>query len=163
RHGDLGRAPGPRDALRRRVLRLRAHAGNGRVRVPGLQVTLQRHVSLSPVRRRMLVAWALARGFGALASRVADLAAHSLPQLAQEGRDFAGAEQLMAKGIEQNPTSGRLAFELGFLYYVRPGGRDLARAGEYFERAARLPGGPPNAARFAAFARQNSGDLVIAL
>ncbi len=83
--------------------------------------------------------------------------------MAQEGRDFQGAEQLMEKGIEKNPTSGRLAFELGFLYYVRPGGRDLARAGEYFERAARLPGGPPTAARFAAFARQNSGDLVVAL
>jgi len=83
--------------------------------------------------------------------------------MAQEGRDFPGAERLMLKGIENNPASGRLAFELGFLYYVRPGGRDLARAGEYFERAARLPGAPPNAARFAAFARQNSGDLVVAL
>ena len=83
--------------------------------------------------------------------------------LAQEGRDFAAAERLMLKGIEHNPTSGRLAFELGFLYYVRPGGRDLARAGEYFERAAGLPGGPANAGRFAAFARQHSGDLAVAL
>ena len=83
--------------------------------------------------------------------------------MAQEGRDFAAAERLMQKGIEHNPTSGRLAFELGFLYYVRPGGRDLSRAGEYFERAARLPGGPANASRFAAFARQHAGDLAVAL
>jgi hypothetical protein len=83
--------------------------------------------------------------------------------LAQEGRDFPAAERLMLKGLDNNPSSGRLAFELGFLYYVRPGGRDLPRAGEFFERAARLPGGPPNAARFAAFARQHSGDLVVAL
>jgi hypothetical protein len=83
--------------------------------------------------------------------------------MAQEGRDFAAAERLMLKGIDHNPTSGRLAFELGFLYYVRPGGRDLSRAGEYFERAARLPGGPANAGRFAAFARQHAGDLAVAL
>jgi hypothetical protein len=83
--------------------------------------------------------------------------------MAQEGRDFAAAERLMLKGIDHNPTSGRLAFELGFLYYVRPGGRDLARAGEFFERAARLPGGPPNAGRFAAFARQHAGQLAVAL
>jgi hypothetical protein len=83
--------------------------------------------------------------------------------MAQEGRDFAAAERLLLKGMEHNPRSGRLAFELGFLYYVRPGGRDLPRAGEYFERAARLPGGPPNAGRFAAYALQHAGDLAVAL
>jgi TPR repeat protein len=82
--------------------------------------------------------------------------------LEQEGRDFARAEQLMLKGLEANPTSGRLAFEAGFLYYVKPGGRDLARAAEYFEQAARQSDAPPQAARFAAFARQNSGDLAMA-
>lgn len=82
--------------------------------------------------------------------------------LAQEGRDFASAEALMRKGVEANPTSGRLAFELGFLYYVRPGGRDLARAAEYFERSVRLPGAPPSARRFAAYVRQNAGDFAVA-
>jgi TPR repeat protein len=82
--------------------------------------------------------------------------------LAQEGNDFASAEALMLKGLEANPNNGWLAFELGFLYYVRPGGRDLRRAGEYFERAARLPDGPPSARRFAAFVRQNTGDLAVA-
>lgn len=82
--------------------------------------------------------------------------------LAQEGFDFPKAERLMWKGIQNNPTSGRLAFEFGFLYYVRPGGRDLRRAAEYFEQAARQADGPPESARFAAFSRQNSGDLRVA-
>jgi TPR repeat protein len=82
--------------------------------------------------------------------------------LAQEGGQFQRAEQLMLKGLEANPTSGPLAFELGFLYYVRPGGRDLRRAAEYFEQAARQPDAPAAAWRFAAFARQHSGDLRVA-
>ncbi len=82
--------------------------------------------------------------------------------LAQEGNDFAHAEALMMKGLEANPTSGRLAFELGFLYYVRPGGRDLSHAAEYFEQAARLPDAPPLSRRFAAYVRQNAGDLALA-
>ena len=82
--------------------------------------------------------------------------------LAQEGRDFHSAERLMLKGIEANPTSGRLAFELGFLYYVRPGGRDLSRAAEYFGQAARQPDAPPQASRFAAFASQHAGSLLVA-
>jgi tetratricopeptide (TPR) repeat protein len=82
--------------------------------------------------------------------------------LAQEGFDFPAAERLMRKGLEANPTSGPLAFQLGFLYYVRPGGRDLRGAAEYFEQAARQPDAPPQSARFAAFAHQNAGDLDVA-
>lgn len=82
--------------------------------------------------------------------------------LAQEGYAFERAEALMLKGFEHNPRSGVLAFEMGFLYYVRPGGRDLRRAAECFEAAARLPDGPPQASRFAAYARQHSGDLRVA-
>lgn len=82
--------------------------------------------------------------------------------LAQEGRDFEQAEALMLKGIEANPRDGWLAFELGFLYYVRPGGRDLRRAAEMFEQASRQPDPPPQARRFAAFARQHAGDLGVA-
>ena len=82
--------------------------------------------------------------------------------LAQEGWDFPAAERLMRKGLAANPTSGELAFQLGFLYYVRPGGRDLQHAAEYFEQASRQVDGPPQSARFAAFARQNSGDLAAA-
>ena len=82
--------------------------------------------------------------------------------LAQEGSKFREAEALMRKGLEANPRSGTLAFELGFLYYVKTGGRDLRRAAEAFEHAARQADAPPQAARFAAFARQNSGDLRVA-
>ncbi len=82
--------------------------------------------------------------------------------LAQEGRDFPAAERLMMRGLEANPRSGELAFQLGFLYYVRPGGRDLVRAAEYFEQAARQPDGPPQSLHFAAYARQHSGDLRVA-
>jgi TPR repeat protein len=82
--------------------------------------------------------------------------------LAQEGRDFEGAERLMLKGLQANPKSGELAFQLGFLYYVRPGGRDLTHAAEYFEQAARQPDAPAHATQFAAFARQHSGDLTVA-
>jgi tetratricopeptide (TPR) repeat protein len=83
--------------------------------------------------------------------------------LAQEGANFPAAAALMEKGLDANPRDGVLAFQAGFLYYVRPGGRDLAHAAEYFEQAARQPNAPPQAARFAAFARQNRGDLSVAL
>lgn len=82
--------------------------------------------------------------------------------LAQEGRNFPLAEALLRKGIERNPRSGRLAFELGFLYYVKPNGRDLARAAESFELSAQLPGRTEEARRFAAFCRQNTGSLAVA-
>ncbi len=81
---------------------------------------------------------------------------------AQEAQRFDLAEKLLASGLERNPASGRLTFEMGFLYFVRPGGRDLRRAAEYFERATHLAGAPASSARFAAFARQNSGDLSVA-
>jgi hypothetical protein len=82
--------------------------------------------------------------------------------LAQEGGAFDLAERLMLKGLDANPASGQLAFEMGFLYYVKPGGRDLIRAGEYFEQSSRLPDAPPSARRFAAYVRQNTGDFVVA-
>jgi len=82
--------------------------------------------------------------------------------LAQEGHDFPAAERLMLKGLAANPRSGRLAFQAGFLYFVRPGGRDYRHAAEYFSQAARQADAPPEAARFAAFAGQQSGDLEMA-
>lgn len=82
--------------------------------------------------------------------------------LAQEGSRFDLAEQLMLAGLANNPASGRLAFETGFLYFVKPGGRDLRHAADYFQLATHLKGAPPSSARFAAFCRQNSGDLRVA-
>jgi hypothetical protein len=81
--------------------------------------------------------------------------------LAQEGHNFPAAERLMLKGIEANPRSGQLTFELGFLYFVRPGGRELQKAAQYFEIASHQPDSPPQARRFAAYARQNAGDLEV--
>ena len=78
--------------------------------------------------------------------------------LAQEGGDFPSAERLMLKGLEANPRSGWLAFELGFLYYVRPGGRRMGEAAGYFEQAAHQSDAPAQALRFAAFSRQRTGD-----
>lgn len=82
--------------------------------------------------------------------------------LAQEGGDFPRAEALLLKGIANNPTDPYLAFEMAFLYYVKPGGRDLKRAAEYFERSASLPGGYASGRRFAAYCRQHAGDLSVA-
>ena len=82
--------------------------------------------------------------------------------MAQEGGDFARAAALMDKGLAANPRSGTLAFQAGFLHYVRPGGRDLDRAAELFQQASRMPDGPPQAARFAAYARQHAGNLAVA-
>jgi hypothetical protein len=82
--------------------------------------------------------------------------------LAQEGTRFDLAERMMERGLENNPASGRLAFEAGFLHFVKPGGRDLRRAADYFQLATHLPGAPASSARFAAFCRQNSGDLRVA-
>jgi hypothetical protein len=81
---------------------------------------------------------------------------------AQDGQDFPHAEQLVLKGLAANPRSGRLAFEAGFLYYIKPNGRDLPHAAEYFELASRLPGAPSSAREFAAFAHQNSGGTAVA-
>ena len=61
----------------------------------------------------------------------------------------------LEKGIANNPTDWWLPFELGFLYYVNA--RDYARALACFEKAARLPGAQPIAARFAAFVAGKAG------
>ncbi|MEO5987807.1 MAG: hypothetical protein ABIU54_10615 [Candidatus Eisenbacteria bacterium] len=81
--------------------------------------------------------------------------------LAQEGSNFPAAERLLLKGVENNPADPYLVLELAFLYYVKPGGRDLERAAEYFERSARLPGGYAVGRRFAAYCRQHAGDLSV--
>jgi hypothetical protein len=82
--------------------------------------------------------------------------------LAQEGGQVESGERLMLRGMEANPSSGEMAFQLGFFYFVRPGGRDLRNAGAYFEQAARQPDAPDQASRFAAYAHQNAGELPVA-
>ncbi len=48
------------------------------------------------------------------------------------------------------------------LSFPKPGGRELRRAADWFQLASHLPGGPASSARFAAYCRQNSGDLTVA-
>ncbi len=61
----------------------------------------------------------------------------------------------LEKGIRNNPDDWWLPFQLGFLHYVYA--RDYDRALASFERAARLPGAGPQAARFAAFVAAKAG------
>jgi hypothetical protein len=75
--------------------------------------------------------------------------------IAQDLGHLAEGVAFLEKGMRNNPAVWWLPFELGFLYYV--GARDCARATTYFERASLLPGAPPIAARFAAFAAAKAG------
>jgi tetratricopeptide (TPR) repeat protein len=75
--------------------------------------------------------------------------------IAQDLGRFDDGVVFLEKGIANNPTDWWLPFELGFLYYVNA--RDYAKAAAYFERAARLPGAQPIAARFAAFVTAKAG------
>jgi tetratricopeptide (TPR) repeat protein len=62
---------------------------------------------------------------------------------------------ILEKGARANPAEWRFPFEIGFLSYVYA--RDYTKAVSFFERAAKLPGAGPQAARFAAFAAGKAG------
>ncbi len=66
------------------------------------------------------------------------------------------AERLLRRGVERNPNSWRLRFELGFFHYVIT--RSHGAAAAAFEAAARLPDAPAFVRRFAAVAYQRAGD-----
>jgi len=68
---------------------------------------------------------------------------------------------LLRRGLERNPDSWQLAFEIGFLHYVCF--RDQATAARYFALAGRLPGHPEYVERFAAFAFQRAGEREMAI
>jgi hypothetical protein len=75
--------------------------------------------------------------------------------MSQDLQAWPNAVRLLRKGIQQNPTSWELPFELGFLAYVDA--NDAEMAGRYFELAARMPGGGDRARRFAAFVYSQAG------
>jgi len=77
--------------------------------------------------------------------------------IAQDLGHFESGAAFLEKGMENNPEEWWLPFELGFLQYVYA--RDYAAAVSSFERAARLPGAGPQAARFAAFAAGKAGHV----
>lgn len=71
-----------------------------------------------------------------------------------------GAEALLKRGCERNPSSWRLRFELGFFHFVITRSYDLAASA--FQAAAELPGAPEYPRRFAAAAYQRAGDAETA-
>lgn len=81
--------------------------------------------------------------------------------LAQELKQPERGLALLQRGLEANPDSWRLAFEVGFLYYVSL--RDYATAARYFTRASRMPDAPDYVARFAAWSSQRAGNHAMAI
>jgi len=75
--------------------------------------------------------------------------------MSQDMGDFERAAALLKKGMARNPTRWELPFEIGFLAYVDA--HNDATAAQYFELAARLPGGGDRARRFAAFVYSQAG------
>lgn len=75
--------------------------------------------------------------------------------LSQDMSSLDPAIALLKKGMANNPTSWRLPFEAGFLYYIDA--RDPDMAARYFDLASRLPGGGDRARRFAAFVYSKAG------
>jgi hypothetical protein len=61
----------------------------------------------------------------------------------------------------ENPTSWRLPFEIGFLYYLHQVNFDMAA--RYFDLASRMPEAPERAKRFAAFVYWVAGQQASAL
>lgn len=81
--------------------------------------------------------------------------------LAQEMNDPEAGLALLTRGLNANPGSWELAFEIGFLHYVCR--RDYAAGATYFALASRMPGHPEYVERFAAFAAQRAGQDQVAL
>ena len=81
--------------------------------------------------------------------------------LAQELRRPDDGLALLEKGRRAKPESWRLAFETGFLHYVCR--HDYPAAASCFMQAARLPGHPDYAERFAAFASHRAGNTDLAI
>jgi tetratricopeptide (TPR) repeat protein len=75
--------------------------------------------------------------------------------IAQDLGEFRQGIGFLEKGVRNNPQDWWLPFQLGFLHYVYA--RDYPQALVYFEKAARLPGAGPQAARFAAFVAGKAG------
>ncbi len=75
--------------------------------------------------------------------------------LSQDMTSLDSAINLLKKGMANNPTSWKLPFEVGFLFYID--GRDETMAARYFDLASRMPGAGDRAKRFAAFVYSRAG------
>ncbi len=80
--------------------------------------------------------------------------------LATEGRDLAGALEVLRRGARANPQSFLFPFEMGFLTYVQGG--DVGAAMRFLQLAAQKPGGRDRAQRFLAFMNRKLGRLETA-
>ncbi len=67
--------------------------------------------------------------------------------------------ELLRKGIRNNPRDGSLYFDLGFHHFMA---EEYGPASVYFEKASKIPGGSDKAARFAAYAHNQTGRLEVA-
>nr|MEE4269275.1 hypothetical protein [Candidatus Krumholzibacteria bacterium] len=75
--------------------------------------------------------------------------------------DFPAAIDMLKRGVLANPSSAKLHFQVGFIYYVFD--RDFPRAALWFEMAGQCPDATDVERRFAAFARYRSGDDRVSL
>ena len=73
----------------------------------------------------------------------------------------AAAEALLRRGLERNPGSWQMHFELGFFLYVYR--RSMPEAARAFEQAAALPDAPEYVRRFAAASWERAERPEIAL
>lgn len=100
--------------------------------------------------------------FNGLIEIVTDLDSHFIfPYLfgavvmSQDMGDLDRAVVLLKRGMERNPDTWELPFEIGFLTYTVA--RDAENAARYFELAGKMPGGGDQARRFAAFVYSKAG------
>jgi len=75
--------------------------------------------------------------------------------LSQDMQSFDRGIDILKKGMQHNPTSWRLPFEIGFLSYIDARNPDMAA--RYFDLASRMPGAPERTKRFAAFVYSTAG------
>src|SRR5262245_48868873 len=116
RRGRALLSPGARDRLRAALLRLRAGAGRGRVRVPGLQMT---RAGLPPWLARSLACWAAAVAFGVGACALAATLARTLPHPhpLEELSYYPSGERLGLATLGHRETFADLAWMRAVQYY----------------------------------------------
>jgi tetratricopeptide (TPR) repeat protein len=81
--------------------------------------------------------------------------------VATEIGEFEAGIAILEAGMERNPTSWELPFEIGFLNYVNRVSFDAAA--RYFDLASRVPNAPGRAKRFAGWLYSKAGDTNSAI
>jgi hypothetical protein len=81
--------------------------------------------------------------------------------LAMDLRDRSGAVNILKQGIQNNPDTWVLPFEVGFVHYVLD--QNFRRAATWFDAAATAPDATDFTRRFAAFCHKRAGDTEVSL